>query len=131
MKPDAEKRFRQWLGPAMEDPRHAVFVAEEDGRLVGAIAVIVEQDLPIYDVDEYAVVRMLWVAPEHRGKGIAGRLLEHAAGEYGAMGLRQIRLAAAAGQDVEHHVAEKAGFRRAAVTYLRELKPGRPSAGRK
>ena len=129
LKPDAAKRFWQWLGPALEDPRHGLFVAEEDGKLVGCLAAIVERDLPMYEVEEYVSVRMLWVAPDRRGQGIAGRLLERAAREYAALGLRQMRLAAAAGQDVERSVAEKAGFRPAAVAYVRELDAAGPPAG--
>jgi GNAT superfamily N-acetyltransferase len=121
LKGDAEKRFRHWLGPAMEDPRHALFVAEQDGEMVGCMAVLMQADLPIYEVDEYAVVHMLWVTPEERGHGVAGRLLERAAKHYAELDVRQIRLAAAPGREVEHHIAEKAGFRAAAVTYVREL----------
>jgi GNAT superfamily N-acetyltransferase len=123
LRPDAEKRFRHWLGPALEDPRHMLFVAESDGALVGCLAATVDRDLPIYEVEEYAVVRMLWVAPDHRGRGVATQLLELAAREYAAMGVRQIRATVAAGREVEHRVARKAGFRPAAVTFLRELQP--------
>ena len=125
MKPEAEKHFRQWLGPAMEDPRHALFVAEEDGAMVGCMAVLMETRLPIYMVEEYAVVQMLWVTPEARGRGVAARMLDSAAKHYAALGVSQIRLAAAPAREVEHHIAEKAGFRAAAIIYLRELGTGR------
>ena len=125
LKPDPEKRFRQWLGRAMEDPRHALLVAEEDGQLVGCMAALVESDLPIYEVEEYVAVRMLWVTPGQRGDGVASRLLEGAARHFATLGVRQIRFAAAPERQVEHHVAEKAGFRAAGVTYVRELKSGR------
>ena len=67
---------------------------------------------------------MLWVTPEARLRGIATRLLDSAAKHYAALGVRQIRLAAAPAREVEHHIAEKAGFRAAAVTYVRGLHAG-------
>ena len=84
LRPDAAARFRRWIGPALEDPRHSVVVAEDDGAIVGCLVTTAEQDLPIYVHDEYAVVRLLWVDPAHRGKGVAGRLLDHG----GARGAR-------------------------------------------
>jgi GNAT superfamily N-acetyltransferase len=128
LRPNAPARFRRWIGPALEDPRHALVVAEEAGEIVGCLAATVEQDLPIYVCDEYAIVRVLWVDPHHRGRGIAGRMLEHAAGECGRFGLRQLRASAAVGREIEKHVLKKAGFRAAGITFLRELRPAAADA---
>ena len=128
LRPDAPARFRHWIGPALEDPRHALVVAEEGGAIIGCLAATVEQDLPIYVHDEYAVVRVLWVDPQCRGKGIAGRLLEHAARECGQFGLRQLRASAAVAREIEKHVLKKAGFRAAGITFLRDLRPPAPGA---
>jgi L-amino acid N-acyltransferase YncA len=125
LRPDAPARFKHWVGPAMEDPRHAVVVAEEGagGAIVGCLATTVEQDLPIYVHDEYAVVRVAWVDPRHRGKGIVGKMLDLAARECAHFGLRQLRAGAAVAREIEKHVLKKAGFRAAGITFLRDLKP--------
>ena len=125
---DAPARFRHWIGPALEDPRHALVVAEENGAIVGCLAATVEQDLPIYVHDEYAIVRVLWVDPRHRGKGIAGQMLELAARECGQFGLRQLRASAAVSREIEKHVLKKAGLRAAGITFLRDLRPAAPAA---
>jgi ribosomal protein S18 acetylase RimI-like enzyme len=122
LRPDAQARFRQWIGPALEDPRHTVIVAEEDGAIVGFLAATVEQDLPIFVQDEYAVIRVLWVDPKHRGEGIAGRMLDLAARECRGGGLRQLRASAAVSREIEKHVLKKAGFRAAGITFLRDLR---------
>jgi ribosomal protein S18 acetylase RimI-like enzyme len=127
LRKDAPARFRHWLGPALEDPRHALVVAEEGGAIVGCLAATVEQDLPIYVHDEYAVIRVLWVEPQYRGKGIAGGMLEHAARECGQFGLRQLRASAAVSREIEKHILKKAGFRAAGITFLRELEASEPA----
>ena len=127
LRKDAAARFRRWVGPALEDPRHSVVVAEEDGTIVGCMVTTVEQDLPIYVHDEYAVVRALWVDPVHRGKGIARRMLDHAAKECAQFGLRQLRASAAVSREIEKHVLKKAGFRAAGITFLRDLRQARPA----
>jgi len=127
---DAAARFQKWLGPAMEDPRHIVVVAEADGgATVGYMIATVEQDLPIYVHDEFAVVRIMWVDPTFRGKGVAGQMLDLAARECGHFGLRQLRASAAVSREIEKHVLKKAGFRAAGITFLRDLRPKRSSAG--
>jgi L-amino acid N-acyltransferase YncA len=128
LRPDARARFKRWLGPAMEDPRHAVVVAEENGNIVGCLVIMVEQDLPVFVHDEYAVVRVLWVDPPHRGKGVAGKMLNLAARECQHYGLRQLRASAAVSQEIEKHVLKKAGFRAAGITFLRDLKTSEPEA---
>jgi GNAT superfamily N-acetyltransferase len=125
LRPNAAERLRQWAGQTLEDPRHAMVVAEVDGELVGCLVVTVEQDLPIYVNDEYATVRVLWVDPRHRGKGVAGLMLKHAARECRHFGLRQLRASAAVGREIEKHVLKKAGFRAAGITFLCDLKPAR------
>jgi ribosomal protein S18 acetylase RimI-like enzyme len=123
LRPDAQARFRQWVGPALEDPRHALVVAEEGGQFVGCLVVTLEQDLPIFVHDEYAAVRVLCVDPRYGGRGIARQMLDQAARECGLFGLRQLRASAAVAREIEKHVLKKAGFRAAGVTFLRNLPP--------
>jgi len=123
LRKDAAARFRRWVGPALEDPRHTVVVAEDGGAIIGCMVTTVEQDLPIYVHDEYAVVRVLWVDPAYRGKGIARQMLDHTADECGRFGLRQIRATAAVSREIEKHVLKKAGFRAAGITFVRDLRP--------
>jgi GNAT superfamily N-acetyltransferase len=123
LRPDADERFQRWLCTASEDPRALVLVAEEGGRIIGFLGTLVESDVPIYACDEYAVVFALWVEPAHRRHGAATALLELAAREYAAMGIRQIRIRTATANTVGRAMLERAGFSPATVDLLRELNP--------
>jgi ribosomal protein S18 acetylase RimI-like enzyme len=123
LRPDADARFQRWLCAASEDPRALVFVAEENGQVVGFLAAFVETDVPIYACDEYAVVFALWVVPAQRRRGAATALLELAAREYAAMGIRQMRIRTATANTAGRAMLERAGFSSATVDLLRELSP--------
>lgn len=120
LRPDADARLRRWLGPVMEDPRGLLLIAEEEGAVAGFLAATVERTVPIFACDEYALVRLLWVEPPFRRRGVASALLDRAAAEYAAAGLTQLRIRA---PDDEAPVAalEKVRFRRSTITYVRDL----------
>ena len=125
LRPDADAQFQRWLCAVSEDPRALVFVAEEDGQVIGFLAALVETDVPIYACDEYAVVFALWVEPAQRRRGAATALLELAAREYAAMGIRQIRIRTAMANTPGRTLLERAGFSPATVDLLRELEPAK------
>lgn len=125
LRPDADARFQRWLCAASEDPRALVYVAEEDGRIIGFLAALVETDVPIYQCDEYVVIFALWVEPTQRRRGAGTALLELAAREYAAMGVRQIHIRTAMANTAGRAMLERAGFAPATVDLLRELSPAK------
>jgi GNAT superfamily N-acetyltransferase len=123
LRPDAEARFRRWLGPVVEDPRTILLVAEDEGKIVGFLTAVVETDEPIYRCDEYALIRELWVEPAYRRRGAARALLELAASTYAAMGIKQLRVRTAVANESGRAALQSAGFRSETIDLLRELKP--------
>ena len=55
--PDAEQRFRRWIGAVTEDPRATLVVAEDQGEVIGFLYVTIEKDPPIYLHEYFALVR--------------------------------------------------------------------------
>ncbi|GAA6134387.1 hypothetical protein NBRC116188_11760 [Oceaniserpentilla sp. 4NH20-0058] len=54
-----------------------LFVAEDDGKIVGGVALVPPNDNPNSHFDKtWTAIRMLVVSPEYRGKGI-GKALTH------------------------------------------------------
>jgi GNAT superfamily N-acetyltransferase len=123
LRPDADTRFRQWLGPAAEDPRSLLVVGEEGGAIVGFVAAVVETDLPIYRCDDYAVVFAMWVEAAFRRHGIATAMIDLTAREYAKMGIRQLRVRTPVANTAGRAMLEHAHFRFASVDLVRELTP--------
>jgi GNAT superfamily N-acetyltransferase len=125
LRPDADARLRHWLGPVMEDPGGMLLMAEVDGAIAGFLAATVEQTVPIFTCEQYALVRLLWVEPPYRRHGVATALLDRAAADYAAMGLPQLRIRARP-DDATLRTLNKARFRQSTVTFVRDLSASAP-----
>ncbi|MBA3252026.1 MAG: GNAT family N-acetyltransferase [Geodermatophilaceae bacterium] len=90
---------------AFDGPRGAFWVASHDGRPIGSIA------LAPLDHPEVAELDVMYVAPDHRGTGLAQALLatleDHARG----VGIRLVRLRAGEPQPEALRFYVAAGFR--------------------
>ena len=57
-----------------------------------------------------AWIGSMWIAPDHRGRGAAGRMLETAIAWAGAAGAERIRLAVTVGNRAAERLYSSAGF---------------------
>jgi hypothetical protein len=121
LRPDAEERFRRWVGPAIEDPRTMLLVAEEGGSIIGFLWAKMEKSLPIYECDEYAVIQELWVEPEDRRNEATLMLIELAIREYAAAGVHQLRVNLPFASQGVRAAFESTGFRPATVELSRDI----------
>lgn len=64
--------FKLWL----VDEQSCVFVAEQEGRLVGFVTACLWEPPPIYAVSEEVYLNELYVVAEARGEGVGHRLVE-------------------------------------------------------
>ena len=79
--PDAAERRRRWIAT----PGTAVFVAEEEGEVLGfSMAGAPREPLAGYDAELFAI----YVLPAHQGRGLGRRLLFAAAAAMAAAGRR-------------------------------------------
>ncbi|QCJ46381.1 GNAT family N-acetyltransferase [Haloprofundus sp. MHR1] len=73
---DYRERYREWVDRCVAEDERAVHVAESDGgELVGYAFVLPASLSMIWDA---AVLNEIYVAPDHRGTGVADELLEAA-----------------------------------------------------
>jgi ribosomal protein S18 acetylase RimI-like enzyme len=61
------------LAEFLDDPRHHIAIADEDGSVVGFVSAV---DYVHPDKPRQLFINEVGVAPSHRGRGIAKRLLE-------------------------------------------------------
>lgn len=72
----AEAAWEEFRGHRTDGGLPVTLVAEEDGELVGSVSVTTGDCEARMDLDPW--LASLWVAPAHRGKGWAGRLIRGA-----------------------------------------------------
>src|SRR4051812_44518608 len=53
--------YQRWLTARANDPRSVFLVAEADGNIVGFLVGTVENEIPIYRLEEFGFIHDLWV----------------------------------------------------------------------
>lgn len=89
---------------ALCSPNIRFFVAEMDGTFLGCAALSIERD--------YGELKSMFVAPEARGLGVAGRLLEHVEQEARRLNLPLLRLETGEALKAAMNLYQRRGFSR-------------------
>jgi L-amino acid N-acyltransferase YncA len=112
--PRTPEERRQWL--AARGPRHPVFVAEVEARVVGWSSLNVYNPRPAY---QYVADFSIYIERGWRGKGVGRRLLEHLVEQARALGYHKMMLSTFPFNASGVALYERMGFTRAGV--LREM----------
>ena len=94
----------------LADPRSALFVAENQGDLVGYLHAQIDPNDPIYARERYGTVVDLFVSESHRRQGVGSQLLHYCREWFEGQNLSEYRVATsvhnpAAQKFFEHHGA--------------------------
>jgi ribosomal protein S18 acetylase RimI-like enzyme len=116
-----EQRYEKWLTRMAQNERSVFLVAEDNQQLVAFLISAVEQEIPIYRLQEYAFIYDLWVEPEYRQKGIARQMLMLCVERFEQMGIKQIRLDTAVQNENARKLFTSCGFRLSNIEMLREI----------
>jgi len=116
-----EQRYEKWLTRMAQNERSVFLVAEDDRQLVAFLISAIEQEIPIYRLQEYAFIYDLWVEPEYRQKGIARQMLILCVERFEQMGIKQIRLDTAVENENARKLFASCGFRFSNIEMLREI----------
>lgn len=104
-----EQHFRKKIERFVEGNRTEKWIAEgTSGEFFGYLIL---GESSFLTQETHAFVYDIWVAPEHRGKGIGKRLIEWASGWARERGHRKIKLEVGEGNARARHVYESSGFR--------------------
>lgn len=118
--PHPEQRYEKWLTRLTNNERSVFLVAEDQGQLIAFLVATVEQEIPIYRLQEFAFIHDLWVEPEHRQKGIARQIVMLSIERFHQMGVKQIRLDTAAVNESARRLFASCGFRFSTIEMLKE-----------
>lgn len=128
---DVVERYERWLPERAVDPRSVLFVAQVDGgegkegergtELVGFVVATVEAEVPIYHLREYGFIHDTWVEPAWRGRGIGRVLIEETLAGFTQMGIAQVRLDTARGNETARELFRDLGFREGVMRMVRDM----------
>ncbi|AFY33960.1 GNAT family N-acetyltransferase [Calothrix sp. PCC 7507] len=119
--PHPEQRYEKWLGRLANDDRSVFLVAEDNGQLVAFVAATVQAEIPIYLLQEFAVIHDLWVESAYRQQGIARQMVMLTIERFQQMGVKQIRLDTVAPNEAARRLFASCGFRVSIIEMLMEL----------
>lgn len=104
-----EKDFRRKLTPYIEGGRTEAWIAEDaDGGFLGYLLL---GESGWLTPEPHGFIYDVWVAPEHRGKGVGKGLVSWAADWARSKGYHKIKLEVAESNGQARHVYEELGFR--------------------
>lgn len=119
----AKRLLRMFLTPKSG----AALVLEVEAQVVGFVACRFDE-LDPNDPDKAAVVELLAVSPEHRGRGLGTHLVEELKQTLPAQGVTRLDVDVSGTNDPALRFWRRAGFREIAVTMSIDL-AGPPTAG--
>jgi ribosomal protein S18 acetylase RimI-like enzyme len=120
---DPGRMYDSWLRGRATDPRSVFLVADRDDgpALVAFLVGTVEREIPIYRLKEFGFIHDLWVEEKYRNEGIARQMVTLAVERFREMGVRQVRLDTAAGNEPARGLFTACGFRPSVTEMLIEL----------
>jgi len=110
LRPDAEIMWARWAGQRLRDADSCLLVAESGGEYIGYLLAHADEAQPIFAQRRHATITDLYVAPQHRRKGIARRLAEGAIEFFKKRGIQHARMNVLAKNAAARAFAEKMGF---------------------
>ena len=93
-----------------ENDDRAMFVAVEDDALVGYVSIQHRESRPMYARGDDGHVHELYLAPEHRGQGLASDLLEQAADWANDHGCEHLKIAVHPDNEPARSIYREWGF---------------------
>ena len=124
-KTTSEKVVSNYLAHALNfvvtSENEVLFVAEENGRIIGYIAGSIEDRAPIYKVEKRGDILMAFVLDEHRDQGIGRELTERIIKWFKEKGIEYVELSVDYRNELGYHVWKSLGFENFRVRMIRRI----------
>ena len=118
---DPGEMYRDWLRSRATDPHSVFLVADVGTKLAGFLVGTVQDEIPIYRVEQIGFIHDLWVEEDYRHEGIGRQLVTMAIEKFRDTGVKQIRCDTAWANEIARELFKTCGFRPSTVEMLIEL----------
>lgn len=115
LNPTAED-YRRVFREICADPRHELFIAEDGGKVVGTVILIIVLNLS-HSATPWALVENLVVTGAHRRRGTGKMLLEHVIARAREKGCHRIELCSDKRRENAHRLYRSASFEQSAYGF--------------
>ena len=109
--PEAHTNHREYMAGLIQDETRRIFVAEDNGQLLGYLMAEVSDYPPIYIYKSYGHIGAISVAASARRTGIGRQLLEIALDWFCEQGLQRVECGVAVNNSVSQGFWKAMGFR--------------------
>ena len=122
LRPDAPERARRMFAAQLTSTSERIFLAEEDGTVIGIIRCVDSASSPLLEPARYGYISSAYVRPEARRRGALRALVAAARSWCAERGLEEARLHSVADDDGSNRAWRALGFdivehmRRSAIT---------------
>jgi GNAT superfamily N-acetyltransferase len=110
LRDDAPDRARRLFATQLASASERIFLAEEDGHVIGIIRCVESAGSPLLDPPRYAYVSSAYVRPEARRRGTLRALVDAARSWCDERGLTELRLHSVAGDAGSNAAWDALGF---------------------
>ena len=118
---DPGEMYRSWLRSRATDPQSVFLVADTGTKLAAFLVGTVQDEIPIYRVEQIGFIHDLWVEEDYRHEGIGRQLVTMAIERFRDIGVKQIRCDTAWANDPARDLFKTCGFRPSTVEMLIEI----------
>lgn len=111
-----QTRWRGVMSAYLSRYPRGMWVAEDEGAVVGLIAAVVEENT----VQSFGIVQDFCIVPSYRHRGLGGRLLKKVLEEYERDGVTRIFFESGIRNTELHDMAKRLGFRTVSMVFVGE-----------
>lgn len=102
--------YKEFLESHIKSEKGVVFIAEEDGEIVGFTLIYIKDEIPIFENKKVGFISDLYVKKEFRNRKISSKLRDKSLEWFKDKGLKFVSLAMHPDNKFAHSVYKKWGF---------------------
>ncbi|MHC4741554.1 MAG: GNAT family N-acetyltransferase [Planctomycetota bacterium] len=121
VRPNAAERFAGFVRDNIASDDACVFVADEDGFVVGYCHVKILEYPPVLEIERYGQIHGMAVGEEHRRRGIGARLTEAACEWLSKKGIGRVEVRHSTKNGLAEAFWRKVGFQPYLTTNFKEI----------